>query len=324
VLPLPAATTLVHLPLLEVGVPAEVVDVELAAVRVEVEDGVDGVAEQLDVVADDDEAAGVGLEVVAQPDDGVVVEVVGRLVEEERLRAREEDPCELDPAALTAGEGVERLVEDAGRQAEVRGEAGRLGLRGPATLRGELGVEPRVAFDRLLLRAPGLRRHVRLGAADPAQDPVDAARGEHAVAGEDVEVSGARVLREVADLTGAGDRPGVLDDARGRVLAGEQLGQGRLPGPVAADEADAHPGVDAEARAVDQLTGADAHRDVVGGDHRQTSERCGGVGAPGPTAARRRPVYGAGATPFPEEARLTAWRRRRGRTPGACPARSRW
>ena len=88
--------------LLEVGVPAQVVDVEDPAAGVEVHDLVDGVAQELDVVADDDEAPGVGAQMVAQPQDRVVVEVVGGLVEQERVGLLEQDPGELDPTALTA------------------------------------------------------------------------------------------------------------------------------------------------------------------------------------------------------------------------------
>ena len=51
-------------------------------------------------------------------------------------------------------------------------------------------------------RHPGLRRtHL-------AEQRVEAARGQDAVAGEDVEVPGARVLREVAHASGPGDGPG--------------------------------------------------------------------------------------------------------------------
>ena len=68
--PLAPTAVLVVGPLLEIGVPAQVVDVEDPAAGVEVHDLVDGVAQQLDVVGDDDEAARVGAQVVAQPQDG--------------------------------------------------------------------------------------------------------------------------------------------------------------------------------------------------------------------------------------------------------------
>ena len=98
---LPTAPVLVVGALLEVGVPAQVVDVEDPATGVEVHDLVDGVAQELNVVADDDEAPGVGTQVVAQPQDRVVVEMVGGLIEQERVGLLEQDPGELDPTALT-------------------------------------------------------------------------------------------------------------------------------------------------------------------------------------------------------------------------------
>ena len=65
-----------------------------------VEHAVDHRVEQLDVVADDDQAALVALEVVAQPADGVGVEVVGRLVQEQGLGTGEQDPRQLHPPPL--------------------------------------------------------------------------------------------------------------------------------------------------------------------------------------------------------------------------------
>jgi hypothetical protein len=66
---------------IEVLLPAHVVHVRLAAHGVEEPHPVDDVGEQLHVVADDDETAGVVLQERAQPADRVGVEVVGRFVE---------------------------------------------------------------------------------------------------------------------------------------------------------------------------------------------------------------------------------------------------
>ena len=96
--------------------------------RVEVEHPVDGLADELDIVADHDEAARVVLQELAQPDDGVGVEVVRRLVEDHRVGVGEQDAGELDAAALAAGEGLQLLVEDAVGQVEVARDRGGLGL----------------------------------------------------------------------------------------------------------------------------------------------------------------------------------------------------
>ena len=63
-------------------------------------------------MTDDDEAPGVGAQVVAQPQDRVVVEVVGGLVEQKGVGLLEQDTGELDPAALAAREGADGLVEE--------------------------------------------------------------------------------------------------------------------------------------------------------------------------------------------------------------------
>src|SRR5690606_1343466 len=116
------------------------------------------------------------------------------------------------------------------------------------------------------------RRHRLLRLADPAEDLVDASGGENPVPGADLQVTGPRVLREVADLPGTHDLAGVLDDVGDLVLPGEQLGQGRLAGAVSPHQPDPHAGVETQVRLMEQLAGADAHGDVVGGDH-QASEQ---------------------------------------------------
>ena len=138
--PLALAALLVGLALLEVGLPAHVVDVDLGPVGVEVEHPVDGRLEQRGVVADHDQPALVGLEEVAQPDDRVGVEVVGRLVEQQRLGAGEQDPGQLDPPPLATGEGLQRLAEQPVLDAEAVRDLRGLRLRGVPAAGVQLGV----------------------------------------------------------------------------------------------------------------------------------------------------------------------------------------
>ena len=109
--PLALAAALVGLALLQVGLPADVVDVERGPVGVQVEHLVDDGLEQLDVVADDDQPAAVAREEVAQPDDRVGVEVVRRLVEQQRLRR----PRTGSGPARRGGAGRRRACRAAGR-----------------------------------------------------------------------------------------------------------------------------------------------------------------------------------------------------------------
>ena len=92
-----------------------VADVGLAG-AVEVQHPGDRLVEQLEVVADDEQGAAVGAQEAEQPVAGVVVEVVGGLVEHEQLAAGEEDAGQLDPAALAAGQHADR----AGRPGRAR------------------------------------------------------------------------------------------------------------------------------------------------------------------------------------------------------------
>ena len=157
------AALLVAFALGQVGLPADVVDVDGGAVGVEVPHLVDHGVEQLDIVGDHDEAALVAGEEAAQPGDRVGVEVVGRLVEQQdaaagRGRVAEQDAGQLDAAALAAGERAERLGEDPVGQAEVGADAGGLGLGRVAAEAGELVFERAVAAERPVVGVVGQLR----------------------------------------------------------------------------------------------------------------------------------------------------------------------
>ncbi len=195
VLALALAALLVVLALGEVVVPAHVVDVDDGPVGVEVEDLVDGRLEQRVVVADDHEPAAVRLEEVAQPDDRVGVEVVGRLVEQHDLGAGEQDPRELDATPLTAGQGADGLGEDALLDAEGGRHLSGLRLGGVPATGVQLGVGTRPPPHAPLVDLRVLVGHVDLGLAEPAYDLVEAARREDPVAGDHLGVADPRVLR---------------------------------------------------------------------------------------------------------------------------------
>ena len=121
--------------------------------------------EQADVVADDHQAALVVREEVAEPDDRVGVEVVGRLVEQQRLGAAEQDPGQLDAAALTAREGAERLVEDPFRAARRSRRWPPPRTRRRTRPRRELLLQAGVAAHRLVARLGVGAGHPALGLA---------------------------------------------------------------------------------------------------------------------------------------------------------------
>src|SRR5262249_25451833 len=87
--------------------PARVVAlVRIAAAAIELEDPAGDVVEEVAIVGDRDDGAGVLVEEALEPGDALGVEVVGGLVEEQDVRLLEEEAAERDTALLAAGERV--------------------------------------------------------------------------------------------------------------------------------------------------------------------------------------------------------------------------
>ena len=130
--------------------------------------------------------------------------------------------------------GEAEAVADAGRFAlgDVPAEGGEALLELTVLADGLVGVPRRAtsAINALLLL------HL-------AQQRVEATRGEHPVLCQHVEVALVRVLRQIAELTGADDLARV-----GLALAREDAQRGRLAGTVTADEPDAVSGLDTQRR----------------------------------------------------------------------------
>ena len=95
--------------------PAGVVALErIAAAAIEFENPLGDVVEEVAVVRDGDDRARVLLQMVFEPLDGLGVEVVGRLVEQQQIGLLQERLAERDAPAFAAGELFDRRV--AGRQ----------------------------------------------------------------------------------------------------------------------------------------------------------------------------------------------------------------
>jgi hypothetical protein len=169
-------------------------------------------------------------------------------------------------AALAARERTQRLVHQPVGDADRGRDLGSLGLGGiPAG-----GVQGRL---RLLVAAHGavtdhrvVAAHLRLGLPQPAYDGVQPARREDPVPREHLGVARARVLRQIADVAGGGDRP-----TRGQRLAGQDPGQRGLPRAVAADEPYPVAGGDPERDVVHQQARAGAHLELGDSDHDRLS-----------------------------------------------------
>ena len=116
------STFLVGLALAQVVLPPHVVLIDQLAVGIEVEHLVDGVFDQLDIVADDNQTAAEVLQELPQPHDRVRIKVVRRFVEEHRVCAGEENTREFNSAALAAGKSGKRLIENSIRKTQVAGD----------------------------------------------------------------------------------------------------------------------------------------------------------------------------------------------------------
>ena len=71
-------------------------------------------------MADHDQRAGVALQPGLEPDEGVEVQVVGRLVEQQQVGRAHQRPRELQAHAPAAGEAVDRRVELVAREAQAQ------------------------------------------------------------------------------------------------------------------------------------------------------------------------------------------------------------
>ena len=91
-------------------------------------DAGDGRVEQLEVVADDHERASVPGEELHEPLLRVDIQVVGGLIEQQDLRAREQDPGEFESSPLASRQGGHRQIQTIVGQSEARGYPPCLGL----------------------------------------------------------------------------------------------------------------------------------------------------------------------------------------------------
>ncbi len=97
--------------------PARVVALERnAAPSIEFEDPAGHVVEEVPVVGDRHDGARVVLQKTLEPRDRLGVEMVGRLIEQQKIGGGQQDPAQRDPPTLTAGQC--RDIGVAGRAAQ--------------------------------------------------------------------------------------------------------------------------------------------------------------------------------------------------------------
>ena len=259
------ATFLVGGTLALVVLPVHVVDVDDLAVRIQVEDAIDGVFYELDIMADHNESPLEILQEFPKPGNGVGIQVVSGLIEQHGVGSGEQNPCEFDAPTLTTRKRRERLVEDAVWQAQIARNGRGFGLRRISTQRHETVLQLAVLLHRprgdLFVGVPHFER--RLVHAD--HQLAEAASIEDARASEILRISRAWILGKVADFTGR------IDGASGgEFLASEHLRQCCLSRAVPADEADLVAAFDSEGDVLHEHACANTQFEVVHAEHRQS------------------------------------------------------
>ena len=232
---------LVLLTLGQVVLPAHVVLVNHAAVRVQVEDTVDDQLHQLNVVADDHQAAREILQEVTQPQNRVGVQVVGRLVQQHGVRIGEENTRQLHTATLTTRQSRQRLSEHTLRQVQVGGDDRRLRLSRVAATGNKLSLQAVVAAHTLSANRRVFTRHIVLRLTHLTRHAVQATRRKDAVTSQLAHVIHLRVLRKVTDSAAAGHRT-----VSGQGQTGKHLSHRGLTGTVAAHQTNLVALIDAE------------------------------------------------------------------------------
>ena len=274
--------------------------------------------EQIAVVGNNDGAAVVAGEEPLEPADGVDVEVIRRLVQQQQRTVLEQELRERGAALLPAGQGGHRQAIVRLLKAQATEDLVKARLEAVPAGRFELGARLVVPIHELFEFAPRLGVSHLLGnllellfeleeVGEDAEDLVV----ERAVEGD------GRLLRQVSNLHAAGGRDGAQV---GFEIAGEQAKEGGLAGAVGADQAHGLAGVEVQRDVAqhdlrsellgDALDAYGGHAFIIG-QRRAVTRRLSGWG-------RRCPGVGL-RTAVPPRCRHRRPRRRRG-VPGAVRA----
>ncbi len=226
------------------------------AAAIQMQDPCDRGVQEGQVVADDDESPLVRPEELHQPRLRVHVEVVRRLVQQEEIRAAEQDPAQLQPPALSTGKGPDRQMQPALGQADARRDRRGFGLRLIAAELPVLLLEPCEPRDLalgvgLLERDPGL--------LEPTAEVDEIPRAQDVLEAGPFMVGSLppRILPQVPDGAAADDRA-----RRGWLLPRQDPERAGLPGAVAPDHADLVPGSQVERETLEHGAAGDLDRQI--------------------------------------------------------------
>ena len=234
------------LALAEIEVVVARVGEHLAAI--DLDDAGDEPVDELLVVRRDNQCAREALQELLEPEDGLDVEVIRGLVEQERAGAHEENAGERDAHLPSAGELADVAFDHLGREAEAGEDVARAGVERVAVELLEACLDLAVAVDQPLhlVEAIGVCEP-RLELDELCSHARDLARAGNRLFEHGAARHLANILVEVAKRDAAidRDRAGICD-----LGAHEHAEDGRLAGPVWPDEPhffsreDAHGGLE--------------------------------------------------------------------------------
>ncbi len=228
---------------LEIGGVVDLIGVEVTAV--DLADPLGHMVEEVAVMRDGEHGAGVVLEEVLEPQDGLGVQVVGGLVEQQQVGGLEQQLAQGHAAALTAGEHVHRHV----------GIGQLKGVHGLA----ELGVDiPAVGGVNLVLQTAHLGHegvHVAIGVAHLDRNLVEAldlgdhiGKSESDVLDDGLVLIQRRLLLQDAHRVTRGEAGIAVGDL---LETGHDLEQRGLAHTVGAHDADLGTGIERQGHVVE-------------------------------------------------------------------------
>ena len=230
-------------------------------------DGRDHAVEEIAVVRDEHDGAGITLEVAFEPVDADDVEVVGRFVEQEEVGSPQQELGESHAHAPAAGEGCQGAVEFVGFEAQPREH--RLGFWADQVdfLRHEFGVDALQGVQQLLGACAAVVRPLVHLLGDAVFLLLE---GQHRVEGgeglvEDGPLRGhlLGILRQIADGAAPPHRP-LVD----RLEPGHHPQERRLACAVGSDQPDPLPRLDRPRQPVQNHLPAESQRYVVELNHK--------------------------------------------------------
>ena len=204
-----------------------------AAAAIELEDPAGDVVEEVAVVGDDQDRAGIVAQMAFEPGHGFRVEMVGRLVQQQQLGLVEQQLAQRDAAAFTAGELCD--IGIVGRTAQRVHRLIDLAVEIPQAL----GLDLVLQFGHFV---SGLVRVVHRKLVVAVEDRLLLGDALHDILAHRQLGIELRLLLEIADAGALGD-PGLA--AIFLVEPGHDPEQGRFAGAVDAEHADLGVGVEA-------------------------------------------------------------------------------